>query len=216
MGATQSPFESGSVASIFATPVWTFKPARGKAIAENLAAYLKNLRDADPKWTASGGAGVWQSRDDLSRSEELAELLSLVNEASRAAISLLQVECTLKITGVWGNISRGRTALHEHTHPNNFLSGVFYVRMPEGAGGIVFKDPRPQTRILRPRTLRDNPLNSLEFEYAATTGTLLLFPAWLEHGVQPGRTEEERISVAWNLMITGPLGSHGDLAYSEL
>ena len=42
------------MASIFATPVWTFKPARGKAIAERLATYLKDLRDADPKGSASG------------------------------------------------------------------------------------------------------------------------------------------------------------------
>jgi hypothetical protein len=162
---------------------------------------LKDLRDADPKGRASGSAGVWQSRDDLHRTEELAELVSLVSDASRAALSLLQVECALKITGLWGN---------------NYLSGVFYARMPEGAGAIAFKDPRPQTRVLRPRTLRDNPLNALEFEYAATTGTLLLFPAWLEHGVRPSRTQDERISIAWNLMITGSLGSHDELAYSEL
>jgi len=211
-----SPFEGGSLASIFATPVWTFKPARGKAIAERLAAYLKDLRDADPKWRASGGAGLWQSRDDLHRTGELAELVSLVNDAARAALSLLQVECALKLTGLWGNVGRGRAALHEHTHPNNYLSGVFYARMPEGAGAIVFKDPRPQTRVLRPRALRDNPLNSLEFEYAAAAGTLLLFPAWLEHGVRPSGTDDERISIAWNLMITGPLGSHEDLAYSEV
>jgi uncharacterized protein (TIGR02466 family) len=211
-----SPFESGNLASIFATPVWTFKPARAKALADRLATYLRGLRDADPKARASDIEGVWQSRDDLHQAPELAELVSLVNEASRAAVSLLQVECTLKVTGLWGNISRGKTVLHEHSHPNNYLSGVFYAHMPEGAGAIAFKDPRPQTRVLRPRTLRDNPLNSLEFEYAADTGTLLLFPAWLEHGVRPSRTDAERISIAWNLMITGPLGSHEDLAYSEI
>jgi len=211
-----SPFESGSLASIFATPVWSFKPAGGVAIGERLAGYLRELRDADPRGRAGGSAGVWQSRDDLHRTEDLAELVSIISDASRAALSLLQVECTLKITGLWGNISRGQSALHEHTHPNNYLSGVFYARMPEGAGAIAFKDPRPQTRVFRPRTLRDNPLNSLEFECAATTGTLLLFPAWLEHGVRPSRTEDERITIAWNLMITGPLGSHEELAYSEL
>lgn len=211
-----SPFEGGSLVSIFATPVWTFKPAGGIAIAEGLATYLKRLRDADPKGRLRGSAGVWQSRDDLHRNAELATLVSLVNEAWQAALSLLQVQCTLKITGCWGNISRGQTALHEHTHPNNYLSGVFYARMPQGAGAIAFKDPRAQTRVLRPRTLRDNPLNSLEFECAATAGTLILFPAWLEHSVRPSRTEEERMSIAWNLMITGPLGSQEDLAYSEV
>jgi uncharacterized protein (TIGR02466 family) len=117
---------------------------------------------------------------------------------------------------MWGNISRGSAALHDHTHPNNYLSGVFYVRMPPGAGAITFKDPRTQTRVLRPQALADTPLNSLELEYAASEGTLLLFPAWLEHGVRPSRTDEERITIAWNLMLSGTIGSHSQLAYSEL
>jgi hypothetical protein len=51
-----SSFEGGSVASLFATPVWIFKPTRRTAIAERLATYLRELRDADPRGRA-GEAG---------------------------------------------------------------------------------------------------------------------------------------------------------------
>jgi uncharacterized protein (TIGR02466 family) len=211
-----SSFEDGNLAQLFATPVWSFTPRRSKALAEQLGACLQQLRSADPRRAVSEARGMWQSRADLHEREEFAELVSLIHEASRSALALLQVECELRLTGLWGNISRGAHELHEHTHPNNYLSGVFYVRMPEGAGAIAFKDPRPQTRVMRPRTLAENPLNSFELEYTAEAGTMLLFPAWLEHGVRPSTTDEERISVAWNLMIHGPLGSNEQLAYSEL
>jgi uncharacterized protein (TIGR02466 family) len=209
-----SSFESGAVKQLFATPIWTFKPTGADALAQQLAAYVLQLRAADSQ--AAVASEYWQSRDDLQLDAALRPLLQLIEEASRAVRSLLQVQCELAVTGLWANVSSGAGALHEHTHPNNYLSGVFYASMPEGAGAIAFKDPRAQTRILRPRTLVDNPLNSIEFEYAAAPGTLLMFPAWLEHSVRPSRAGAERITLAWNQMIRGPLGSHELLAYSEL
>jgi uncharacterized protein (TIGR02466 family) len=142
--------------------------------------------------------------------------VSLIDEASRAAVTLLQVEASLAITGLWGNVGGRDASLHQHTHPNNYLSGIFFVRIPEGAGATVFEDPRPQARVLQPRTVKSNPLNSLEFEYLGTAGTLLLFPAWLAHGVRSSRADGERITVAFNLMATGPLGDPSRLAYSEV
>jgi uncharacterized protein (TIGR02466 family) len=209
-----SSFESGAVKQLFATPIWTFKPTGAEALAQQLAVHVQKLRAADS--SAALAAEYWQSRDDLHQDPALRPLLQLIDEASRAVRSLLQVQCDLAVTGLWANVSNGGAALHEHTHPNNYLSGVFYASMPEGAGAIAFKDPRAQTRILRPRTLADNPLNSIEFEYAAAPGTLLMFPAWLEHCVRPSRAGAARITLAWNLMIRGPLGSHELLAYSEL
>ena len=33
-------------------------------------------------------------------------------------------------------------------------------------------------------------------------GTLLLFPSWLEHSVDANRSDEERISISFNLMFS--------------
>jgi hypothetical protein len=180
-----SSFQSGTVNQLFATPVWAFRPMDAEALAQRLSSYVLARRAADP--AAAQGGDHWQSRDDLHGAPELAALVALIDEASLAVRSLLQVACELALTGMWANVSLGSAALHEHT----------------------------QIRILRPRTLAENPLNALELEYPATTGALLVFPAWLEHSVRPGRASEERITIAWNQMIRGPLGSRELLAYSE-
>ena len=211
-----STIEGGSLSQLFATPVWSFRATGGAELAAGAEARLRALRDRDTRWDAGGRPAYWQSHDRLHEDPGLAGVTALVDEAARAAVKLLEVECTLRITSLWGNIGGAGRALHEHTHPNNFLSGVFYVRVPPGSGATSFKDPRPQARVLRPRALRDNPLNSSEFRYEGAPGALLLFPAWLEHGVEANRSPEERITLAMNLMVKGPLGSREQLAYSEV
>jgi len=213
MGAMSSGLERGSLSQLFATPVWTFKPRDAERLAEDVAEYLLARRAKTPP-RAPGD--LWQSRPDLHLAPELGALVRVVDEAGRAALAVLQVECQLAITGLWGNIGGRDSALHEHTHPNNYLSGIFFVRMPEGSGATVFEDPRAEARVLRPKTLKSNPLNSLEFEYQGAPGTLLLFPAWLEHGVRPSHAGAERITIAFNLMVKGPLGDPTLLAYSEI
>jgi uncharacterized protein (TIGR02466 family) len=54
------------------------------------------------------------------------------------------------ITGCWANLYAPGTAHRMHTHPNNFLSGVYYPRTAGGANTINFHDPRAQTAVIRP------------------------------------------------------------------
>jgi len=210
-----SLIESGTLAQLFATPIWTFKPKNGAALAESVSERVRALRRADAG--ASGGAHVptvWQSGPNLHGDPAFEDLTLLIAEASRSVLSLVAYDCELALTGLWANVSGAADSLHEHSHPNNLLSGVFYASVPDGAGETAFKDPRPQARVLRPRIVRDTPLNSVEFRFRGTPGTLILFPAWLEHGVTRSTSSTERITVAFNLMAKGPLGSRELLAYS--
>ena len=94
-----------------------------------------------------------------------------------------------------------------HSHPNNFLSGVYYVKTRVGADTVNFHDPRPQTRIIRPPVTELTADNTDQVVVKVKDGTLLLFPAWLEHSVDENRSVEERISVSFNLMFAGYSGS---------
>jgi uncharacterized protein (TIGR02466 family) len=206
-----SLIENGTLAQLFATPIWTFKPKNAAALADSVSERVRALLRADSGATAKA---IWQSRPNLHLDPAFEDLTLLIAEASRAVISLLAYDCELGLTGLWANISGATDSLHEHSHPNNLLSGVFYAAVPDGAGETAFKDPRPQARVLRPRIVRDTPLNSVEFRFRGTPGTLIVFPAWLEHGVTRSTSSAERITVAFNLMAKGPLGSRELLAYS--
>jgi uncharacterized protein (TIGR02466 family) len=88
-----------------------------------------------------------------------------------------------------------------HTHPNNFLSGVYYVHVTGGADTINFHDPRPQTAIIRSPVTELTAYNTDQVVLRIATGSLILFPAWLPHSVDANRSDRERISISFNLMF---------------
>ena len=83
----------------------------------------------------------------------------------------------------WFNIAgKGEsTGLHNHS-ASACVSGVYYLRVPENSGNIVF----------RKEDLDD-------VEYAPREGVMLLFPSELNHAVKENQNEEERVSLAFNL-----------------
>ena len=89
-----------------------------------------------------------------------------------------------------------------HSHPNNFLSGVYYVQTWPGADTINFHDPRPQAGVVRPPVTELTGQNVDQVVIKVTNGTLLTFPSFLTHSVSPSESNEQRISVSSNLMFS--------------
>lgn len=80
-----------------------------------------------------------------------------------------------------------------HTHAKADLAAVFYVNVPEGSGRIVLnRTDGSQYSAL--------PLQT-KMEIVPEAGRLYLFPAHLQHWVEPSESEEERISVVLNIYL---------------
>ena len=144
-----------------------------------------------------------QTEQDLHELPEFAELSDIALGAGGGVLEFLRLQSTpLVVTGCWANISAPGAAHKPHTHPNNFLSGVYYVQADEGARHIHFDDPRPQTNIISPRTLEITAENAGQIHLGVSEGMLVMFPAWLQHSVPENKSSRERISIAINLMFT--------------
>jgi Putative 2OG-Fe(II) oxygenase len=81
-----------------------------------------------------------------------------------------------------------------HTHPDNSVSGVYYVNVPtQGSGRLVFHDVRGMLPPFDNRHI-----------VAPKPGDLVLFPSWLPHQVEASTTaiDNPRISIAFN--VPGP------------
>ena len=89
-----------------------------------------------------------------------------------------------------------------HSHPNNFLSGVYYLRTAAGADTINFHDPRTQTGIIRPPVTELTSANTDQVGVQVKRGMLLLFPAYLLHSVDANTGGEERVSISFNVMFS--------------
>ena len=83
-----------------------------------------------------------------------------------------------------------------------FLSGVYYVQTCAGGDTINFHDPRIQTGIIRPPVTELTAEIPDQIVIKVSNGTLLIFPAYLQHSVDPNRSGEERISISFNMMFS--------------
>ncbi len=86
---------------------------------------------------------------------------------------------------------------HHDAHSGAFMSGVFYVKCPEGSGRIRFYDPRPH--INTAPDMRYYNAGNTHHWFTPVPNTLLMFPAWLEHDVEINKSKEERISISFNV-----------------
>ena len=76
---------------------------------------------------------------------------------------------------------------------------MYYVKVPENSGSIRFYDPRGHMVTAFP----DSTYYYDGIQYQTIDpeeGMILYFPHWLEHEVTANPTDEERISVSFNVL----------------
>lgn len=186
---------------LFATPVWGFDlPAdQARSINADLLALLERWFTPRP---ALKPGETWQTTHDLHERAEFAPLLPFVDASVTAALDALAVrDRAWVITGCWANVNPAGGFHPPHIHPNNLLSGVYYLQTPPSADAISFHDPRPQAHLIQPAASSVVPEMQSEIEIEAKPGRMLLFPSWLRHSVRPNYGNQERVSISFNVML---------------
>jgi uncharacterized protein (TIGR02466 family) len=191
-----------SAIPLFPTLIWASQ-LRPDVAARINQALLRKLDEARGRHPDLQPRGKWQTDQNLHRVAELAELVETVTGVARQILDREHIRYAgIEVTGCWANVGFPGSRHRTHAHPNNYLSGVYYVKAPPGGNTINFLDPRPQAAGMVPPSSQMSPLTSQRITIDVRPGTLLLFPAWLGHSVDTNRAREERISVAFNLMFT--------------
>jgi uncharacterized protein (TIGR02466 family) len=109
----------------------------------------------------------------------------------------------------WPNVNRFGDYHDPHNHPRAYLSGTYYVKMPEHPealqtrsdvrpGCISFYDPRTGINM---DAIRDDPYIDPEYTVRPEPGLLLMWPGLLHHFVHPNLSRETRVSVSFNIVL---------------
>lgn len=109
----------------------------------------------------------------------------------------------------WPNVNRFGDYHNLHNHPHAWLSGTYYVDVPERSremrtradlnpGAISFFDPRPQANMM---AIKGDGQVDPEYRLLPKAGMLLLWPAFVHHLVHPNLSDEKRISVSFNVVL---------------
>ena len=194
--------EASDVIPMFPTLVWKIqlKAEVNEAINAKILAALERIRRDLPELKPGQG---WQSERTLHEREATRDLIACVNNAVKSVLRFWRIGYdAFEITGCWANVLAKGAAHKAHSHPNNFLSGVYYVRTHPGTDTINFHDPRNQTGIIRPPVTELTAENTDQVVVRVKNGTLLLFPSYLQHSVDANLSEEERVSISFNLMFS--------------
>jgi len=194
--------EASQVVAMFPTLVWKIqlRPELHEPMDAAIIAALTGMRREAPALLPGGG---WQSEQRLHDRGDLQDLVACVQRAAQSVLRFLKISyAAMEITGCWATVLASGGSHRVHSHPNNFLSAVYYVRTHPGADTINFHDPRNQTGIIRPPVVQLTAENTDQVVVKVGNGTLLVFPAYLQHSVDANAGEAERVSISFNLMFS--------------
>ena len=203
MATEKEPWiEASEVIPMFPTLVWKFqlKADLREAMEARILAALEEMRRDPPRLAPGQG---WQSEHTLHERAEFRDLVACVNHAAKGILCFLRIGAdALEITGCLANVLANGAAHRAHSHPNNFLSGVYYVRTHPGTDTLNFHDPRSQAGVIRPPVVELTAENTDQVVVRVKNGSLVIFPSYLQHSVDANMSEEERISISFNLMFS--------------
>ena len=109
----------------------------------------------------------------------------------------------------WANVNRFGDYHNLHNHPHAWLSGTYYVWVPDTPidlpgrsdrtpGAISFFDPRPQANMT---AIKADGQVDPEHRIQPRSGDILLWPAFVHHLVHPNLSQDHRISVSFNVVL---------------
>ena len=130
-------------------------------------------------------------------------------------IDLSQVD--LYIQRAWPVISRTAQAVGDHCHNTAHVSAVYYITVPTSGeydpGNLVFFDDMRANEVCpglgsdNTNILTENYFNQLQVAYPPEAGRLIIFPAKQRHGVSPNESDELRVSLSFDIVLTAVAGS---------
>ena len=138
--------------------------------------------------------------------DEMIKLSKEVENKSSEVSNNIGFNSKVKIINYWANVNRKHCYNIDHAHQGSLLSAVFYVKVPENSGRITFSNPNAllMESYLHGKNLNVNydsvyyALSSI-FTMEPKENSLIIFPSWLTHRVEPNGSDEDRISISFNL-----------------
>ena len=193
------------IKELFSTPLITFDVPDHAALNTALLGAIDKLRAGSEGVRISNRWG-WHSEVDLFNRPEnpFKDLCAIIAKNAIGATRAISPELDLTKIGVkatgWININQRHAYNVPHAHGGYTWSGVYYVRQPDtdskNGGMIEFIDARMGF------IHRDGPTPGFlktRHRVRPRAGQMILFPSWLVHWVYPNESDEERITIAFNL-----------------
>ena len=188
---------------IFPVPIHQFDVNGYSEIQDELIDYVYKMREKDPVGHTISNRGGWQSSCfSLENEDDI-----LQNFLTNCLSEFPPIEKSIKLfVSAWININPPEAFNLKHNHPTSDLSGVLWLKCQKDCGNIVFESPRSFAthREIDSYTEDFKKDNNYfhSFYFNPVAGRLIVFPSHLEHHVDFNQSQEDRISVSFNIRLS--------------
>lgn len=171
---------------------------------QKLVAYAYSLKEKS-RGRVLSNVGGWQSEDLNHKDKELQRVIASIGEATNKLKTLFSINEDFITGNLWININGKADFNRPHTHPRAVFSGVLYIKTPPDCGGLEFCNPYREIQHYDYyfKNFRHHTLTYRWYE--AKENLLYIFPSWQEHYALPNRSDEDRISIAFNVYVNEKL-----------
>jgi uncharacterized protein (TIGR02466 family) len=188
--------------NLFPTLIWTAIFDDHEKLDQQLIGLANRMREKNPAGVANTNDKGWQSPNVIQLMPEFAEFNQRILQIARNIGESQNFRDDLEYHHeAWININPPGARNDIHIHPNCHFSGCYYARVFPDCGSIYFRDPRMMSLMLRPPITQATQFMATEVRMRPEAGRIFVFPAWLEHGVEPNNGNEERVSFAFNFRV---------------
>ena len=147
----------------------------------------------------------WHSTTDMHTKPEYQQLAKELFEMQKEIYDNENLARKPILGNMWANINPPGSMNMPHVHPNALFSGVYYVKSQPNCGRLKIIDSRPGVQYNMPVRKPGNPGKDMwrDVNIEPVTGRIIMFPAWLWHGVEENKSNDIRISVSFNFIQDG-------------
>ena len=189
--------------NIFPVPIHQFDVNGYSEIQDELIDYVYKMREKDPVGHTISNRRGWQSSCfSLENEDDI-----LQNFLTNCLSEFPPIEKSIKLfVSAWININPPEAFNLKHNHPTSDLSGVLWIKSQKDCGNIVFDSPRSfathQEVECYTEDFKDNNNYFHSFSFEPVGGRLVVFPSHLDHHVEFNKSQEDRISVSFNIRLS--------------
>tara|TARA_E500000331_G_scaffold165834_1_gene160620 strand:+ start:1010 stop:1618 length:609 start_codon:yes stop_codon:yes gene_type:complete len=184
---------------IFGVPIFRYhlESNKIKEIAkEKFSVYNEYpINEAPPGWQCSLRTEFNTSKDNVYQ-----DLYSGVMDQFTKDLAL--ENCRAYIDESWLNYYIGSENQEEHDHLPGFYSGIHFIKYDDGHTATRFVNPIYQlySFMYKDIDLYKNPdFGSQHWSPEVKEGDIIIFPSFLRHLVAPQKSDEHRITLAFNI-----------------
>jgi uncharacterized protein (TIGR02466 family) len=189
---------------LFVQSVYRASYEHAEQLKETIIPLFKEFESNNPldnKEYTSGSYTSYSKTPDVfdTFNNELSDLKNWICQKVHEIHQGNNIDYPISMKGSWFSINRKYSYHEQHNHIPHVWSGVYYVQSDfDKDAKITFCSPNNLIRWPYRSLASYNEETSLETTMHSSTGSMWIFPSFLEHKVLQHMSDNERVSIAFN------------------